>query len=87
MGVLPLQFTEGESVETLGLTGEELFSIEGIGEQLVQPGATLTVRAGAVPGRGPWERTFEVKARLDSPVEIDYWRHGGVLQYVLRQYL
>ena len=86
MGVLPLQFMEGESVQTLELTGEELFSIEGLGGQ-IKPGAPLTVRAGVAPGKALSERTFEVKARLDSSVEIDYWRHGGVLQYVLRQYL
>ena len=75
MGVLPLEFLNGESAETLGLTGSERFTIEGVDESL-KPGATLTVRAG--------EKTFRAKCRIDTPIEVDYYRHGGILQYVLR---
>lgn len=75
MGVLPLEFLEGESRESLGLTGEETYSILGIGEGL-SPGKFLTVRAD--------DKTFRVKARLDTPQEVEYLQHGGILQYVLR---
>jgi aconitate hydratase len=75
MGILPLEFLEGESRETLGLTGEESYAIEGIAEGLV-PGKTLTVKADG--------KSFQVRARLDTPQEIEYLLHGGILQYVLR---
>ncbi len=75
MGVLPLEFLEGESRESLGLTGEEVYSIGGIAEGLA-PGKKLTVKAG--------DKSFQVKARLDTPQEVEYYLHGGILQYVLR---
>ncbi len=75
MGVLPLEFLEGESKEGHGLTGEELYTIEGIADGLA-PGKKLTVKAG--------DETFQVKARLDTPQEVEYYLHGGILQYVLR---
>ena len=75
MGVLALEFLPGESRTTLGLTGSEVVSIEGIAAGL-KPGAMLTVKADA--------KTFQVKARVDTPQEIEYLRHGGILQYVLR---
>ena len=82
MGVLPLQFVDGESVETLGLTGRELFDIVGVSE-LSAPGAevpeTLTVR---VDGGA---RSFAALVRIDTPKEAEYYRHGGILPYVLRQ--
>jgi aconitate hydratase len=74
MGVLPLEFLPGESRLTLGLRGDEIVSIEGIAG--LTPGKLLTVKAGA--------KTFQVKARVDTPQEIEYLRHGGILQYVLR---
>lgn len=80
MGVLPLQFLEGENHETLGLTGAEVFSISGISEGLV-PGKNLTVTAERNDGT---KVEFQVRCRIDSPVEVDYYRHGGILQYVLR---
>jgi len=83
MGILPLQFMDGETPQSLGLTGHERFDIEGIAGDL-RPGATLTVRAIADAGE---ERTFRARCRLDTPVELDYYRHGGILQYVLRQLL
>ena len=77
MGVLPLEFTGGQDRESLGLSGEETLSIAGIADALV-PGKTLEVTTDE-------GKTFEVKARLDTPQEVEYYRHGGILQYVLRQ--
>jgi aconitate hydratase len=81
MGILPLQFKPGENRETLGLTGREVFDIEGIAEGL-HPRKELTVRAKRPDGT---EVTFTVIARLDTPIEVDYYRHGGILPYVLRK--
>ncbi len=81
MGVLPLQFEPGQSVESLALDGTERFDIQGIAEGL-EPGARLTVRARSADGS---EKRFTVVARVDTPVEVDYYRHGGILPYVLRQ--
>ena len=81
MGVLPLQFEAGEDRATLGLTGEETYAVDGIAEGLT-PGKRLTVRATADDGS---IKTFTVVCRIDTPVEVDYYRHGGILPYVLRQ--
>jgi aconitate hydratase len=75
MGVVPLEFHKGEDAQTLGLTGEEVFAIEGIAAGLA-PKKQLTVRAGA--------KTFTVTARVDTAQEVEYLVHGGILQYVLR---
>ncbi|MFQ6012023.1 MAG: aconitate hydratase AcnA [Thermoplasmata archaeon] len=83
MGVLPLQFREGESVASLGLTGREVFSIEGLDDGL-RPGQELTVRAESEDGSA---RTFSVLVRTDSPVEVHYYRNGGILPTVLRRLL
>ncbi|QDQ96750.1 aconitate hydratase [Tomitella fengzijianii] len=78
MGVLPLEFPEGESIESLGLTGEEEFAITGIeGADSGEFPRTVTVRAG--------DTEFIAKVRIDTPAEASYYRHGGILQYVLRQ--
>jgi aconitate hydratase len=77
MGVLPLQFKPGENAASLGLTGEETFSIEGVAGSLNGGGRTATVRAG--------EKTFQVDVRVDTPQEVEYYRNGGILPYVLRQ--
>jgi aconitate hydratase len=76
MGVLPLQFAKGESVASLGLTGKETFSIEGIdgGEA-----REVTVKAD--------DKEFTCRVRIDTPKEVEYFRHGGILQFVLRQLL
>ncbi|HHJ13892.1 MAG TPA: aconitate hydratase AcnA [Gammaproteobacteria bacterium] len=79
MGILPLQYREGESAESLGLTGREVFDFEGLGDGSAK---TLTVRATAGDGS---EKTFEVRVRIDTPQEVEYYRHGGILHYVLRQ--
>lgn len=81
MGVLPLQFKEGDSWKSLGITGKETFDILGL-DNNTQPNQTLTVRATREDG-STFE--FEVISRLDSLVEIDYYRNGGILQTVLRQ--
>ncbi|MFN2525589.1 MAG: aconitate hydratase AcnA [Actinomycetota bacterium] len=83
MGVLPLQFVNGENAESLGLTGRETYSISGIANGL-EPHAELTVRAES-DDRNVTE--FNAECRIDSDVELDYYRHGGVLQMVLRRML
>jgi aconitate hydratase len=82
MGVLPLQFASGESAQSLGLTGEETFSIIGLAGAEEIP-RTLTVRAEGPGG----DREFTADLRIDTPAEAAYYRHGGILQYVLRQLL
>jgi aconitate hydratase len=80
MGVLPLQFPDGESAESLGLTGEETFDITGV--TAMNEGSTprtVTVRAG--------DTEFEARVRIDTPGEAEYYRHGGIMQYVLRSLL
>jgi aconitate hydratase len=82
MGVLPLEFQPGETRETLGLTGHEVFEIEGISS--LAPKKLITVKAKLAGGP---EKTFSAIARADTPEEVVYYRHGGILQYVLRQML
>jgi len=79
MGVLPLQFPQGESAASLGLTGEETFFITGVTQ--LQDGIPDTVRVAA------GDTVFDAVVRIDTPGEADYYRHGGILQYVLRQLL
>jgi aconitate hydratase len=81
MGVLPLQFTDGEGVAALGLTGLETFDITGITDGLTPRGEVM-VRAVAPSGAA---REFTVRVRIDTPDELSYYRHGGILPYVLRQ--
>jgi aconitate hydratase len=76
MGVLPLQFADGESAESLGLTGEEELSITGVDEGRAKE---VTVRAG--------EKEFKARVRIDTPKEVEYFQHGGILPFVLRQLL
>ena len=83
MGTLPLQFDSGQNPQTLGLTGEESFDVLGLDEGL-EPGKRLTVR---VWGEHVSERTFSVRARVDTPNEVHYYRHGGILPFVLRKLL
>jgi aconitate hydratase len=87
MGILPLQFRAGENVTTLGLTGEEVYDLEGLPALLQGPFATgreITVRARAAGGG---EKTFRAVVRIDTPQEVFYYQHGGILPYVLRQLL
>ena len=81
MGVLPLQFEAGQSLASLGLTGRERFDVLGVAEGL-EPGKRHSVRAVSDDGK---ETQFFAIARLDTPVEVEYYRHGGILPYVLRQ--
>ncbi len=80
MGVLPLQFREGDSAESLGLTGRELFTIEGLDGD-IKPGQEIMVRAEQENGDS---KVFPVVCRLDTLVEVNYYQHGGILQTVLR---
>src|SRR5687767_5697724 len=81
MGVLPLQLAEGSTIESLGLTGNETFTITGIAgvDPVSLIGASLSVTADDV--------TVPVTARIDTPMEAAYYQHGGILHYVLRQHL
>ncbi len=81
MGVLPMEFADGQTRQTLGLTGFETISIEGMSEQMT-PRATLTVKATGADGK---VTSFKVRSRIDTPEEMNYFRHGGILHYVLRQ--
>ena len=83
MGVVPLQYKDGDTTESLGLTGRETFSITGL-ENDNYPGKELTVKVVRENGS---EFTFQAISRLDSLVEIEYYRHGGIMQYVTRQFL
>ncbi len=83
MGVLPLQYADGQNAEKLGLTGQELFDIEGI-SKIERPRQELTVRAKRPDGS---VTEFRVMARLDTPIEVEYYKNGGILQTVLRELL
>ena len=81
MGVLPCQFTDGTSAQTLGLDGSETFDLTGIGDDLSpQQDATLTIHRA--DGQS---QEVTVRVRIDTPIEVEYYRHGGILHYVLRQ--
>jgi aconitate hydratase len=82
MGVLPLQFLPGENAASLGLTGAETFHIEGVKESLNGGTRKATVRAAANDGT---VKHFTATVRVDTPQEVEYYRNGGILPYVLRQ--
>ncbi len=83
MGILPLQFRTGENVKSLGLTGFETYEITGISAG-IKVGQELTVKAKSDDRK---VKEFKVKSRIDTPAEVDYYCHGGILEYVLRQLL
>lgn len=83
MGVLPLQFTEGQSAQSLGLDGTEIYTIAGLNDS-IQPQTSLTVVARK---KNNEEIKFNVICRLDSEIEVEYFKHKGILNYVLRQFL
>ena len=83
MGVLPLQFPDGTTAQSLGLSGSEIFSITGL-SSAVKPGKTVTLE---IEGKDRQKRSVPVKLRIDTSIEIDYYRHGGILPFVLRQLL
>jgi aconitate hydratase len=81
MGVLPLQFADGQTAQTLGLTGEEFFEIPSLDDNL-KPRSLVEVHATSADGT---KKTFSAVVRIDTPVEIDYYRNGGILPTVLRK--
>ena len=81
MGIVPLQFKAGENLKSLGLTGFEMFDVTGISDRLALR-KELTVKAGSDDGK---TKEFKVTCRIETPAELDYYRHGGILEYVLRQ--
>ena len=83
MGVLPLQFAEGQSAASLGLTGRETFTIGGLAGG-IGPRQEVRVRVRREDGS---EVSFPATVRIDMPAEVDYYRHGGILQMVLRHML
>jgi aconitate hydratase len=83
MGIVPLQFKQGENPKSLGLTGYETFAISGIADNLTI-GKELSVKAMSDDGKAT---EFKVVCRIDTPAELDYYRNGGILEYVLRQLL
>src|SRR5215207_569782 len=87
MGVMPLEFLDGQSADSLGLTGRETFDITGLAEGVANGfanGREVPVRATSDDGK---VTEFKARVRLDTPQEIEYYRHGGILHYVLRQLL
>jgi aconitate hydratase len=87
MGILPLQFPDGQNAASLGLTGEEVYEIDGLAAAIgngFAGGREVTVRAR---GAGGAEKAFRATVRIDTPQEVQYYRHGGILPYVLRQLL
>jgi aconitate hydratase len=82
MGVLPLQFKPGDSWESLGIVGDELFDIELASEIKPQQDATLVITA-----KDGSSRKVPLVLRIDTPIEVDYYKHGGILPFVLRQLL
>ncbi len=87
MGILPLEFLPGDSADSLGLDGSEVYAVEGLADGLsngFQSGLEVTVRAAKDGGE---ETSFRARVRLDTPNEARYYRHGGILQFVLRQLL
>jgi aconitate hydratase len=83
MGVLPLQFLDGVTAQSLGLDGSQTFSIDGLSDA-IQPGQRLTME---MENQKREKRYVPVKLRIDTPIEVDYYRHGGILPFVLRQLL
>ena len=80
MGILPLQFQNGETVQSLGLDGSELINITGVTEDL-QPGQSVTMEIIGASGE---RREIELLVRIDAPIEVEYYKHGGILDYVIR---
>jgi aconitate hydratase len=83
MGVLPLEFLPGESRASLGLTGSEVYAIEGLSQGLASR-QQLTVRARGEDGS---QSAFQAVVRIDTPLELEQYRHGGILPFILRRLL
>ena len=84
MGILPLQFEAGENADSLGLTGEEIYDVTGLADALAKGVKSIKVSAKKADGS---VKTFDAIVRIDTPQEVLYYQHGGILQYVLRQLL
>ncbi len=84
MGIIPLQFKAGETAESLGLTGEEVYDFAGLADALAKNTKTITVTAKKADGT---VKSFQAIVRIDTPQEVLYYQHGGILQFVLRQLL
>ena len=84
MGIVPLQFLDGQSAEGLGLTGREVFSLHGVAKGL-RSGFADGREVEVVAHEGGAERRFIARVRIDTPQEVQYVLHGGILQYVLRR--
>jgi aconitate hydratase len=82
MGILPLQFMEGENAESLGLKGDEVFDVLDLSDA-IKPGQAI--RVAAKSPNGGTAREFKTRLRIDTPVEVEYYRNGGILQTVLRR--
>jgi aconitate hydratase len=83
MGVLPLQFEEGTTAQTLNVDGSERFSITGLSDA-IQPGQMLTL---TIERKNSEREEIPVRVRIDTAIEVDYYRHGGILPFVLRELL
>jgi len=83
MGVLPLQFAEGTNAQSLKLDGSEIYAITGLSDA-IEPGQMVTLEITRRHGK---QEKVPVKLRIDTPIEIDYYRHGGILPFVLRELL
>jgi len=83
MGVLPLQFLEGTNAQTLKLDGSETFSVTGLSES-IEPGQQVILE---IQRAGSGTESVPLKLRIDTPIEVDYYRHGGILPFVLRELL
>jgi aconitate hydratase len=81
MGVLPMQFADGTNAQTLDLDGSEIFGITGLSDA-IEPGQMVTLEITRKNGK---REAVPVKLRIDTPIEIDYYRHGGILPFVLRE--
>jgi aconitate hydratase len=81
MGVLPLQFAEGTNAQTLKLDGSETYAISGLSDT-IEPGQMVTLE---ITRKDSTREKVPVKLRIDTPIEIDYYRHGGILPFVLRE--
>ena len=85
MGILPLQFEAGQNAESLGLTGEEIYDIVGFRERLASKFSSGSSVQVIATGAGGSRKSFQARIRIDTPQELEYFKHGGILQYVLRQ--
>ena len=85
MGILPLQFEAGQNAESLGLTGEEIYDIVGFRERLASKFSSGSSVQVIATGSGGSRKSFQARIRIDTPQELEYFKHGGILQYVLRQ--